>query len=260
MVPILRLGNKFQSCQGMKHQLILILVLLVNCQVFAQPKAMKHIIKRVNSPVQVDANWEKSVWKDIPTISLSHYMGEKPDHFPKVQAKMAYDDEFIYLIWKVDDQYVQAVADENQGPVFRDSCVEFFFTPDNLQGTEYFNLEMNCGGTMLFHHQDHKDRKATRIPVSEKDIGKMKVAHSLPRMIPDEIEEKTIWYLEYAIPFEILKQYYDLEAPESGSKWRANFYKCADGTSHPHWLTWSPVDFPSPNFHLPQFFGNLEFE
>lgn len=35
---------------------------------------------------------------------------------------------------------------------------------------------------------------------------------------------------------------------------------CADNTSHPHWLTWSPVDYPKPNFHLPQSFGFLEFE
>jgi len=42
--------------------------------------------------------------------------------------------------------------------------------------------------------------------------------------------------------------------------WRANFYKCADSTSHPHWLTWSPVDHPTPHFHLPAFFGTLEFE
>jgi hypothetical protein len=119
---------------------------------------------------------------------------------------------------------------------------------------------MNCGGTMLFHHQDHEDRSSTRIPISAEDIDKMKVAHSLPRLIPDEIEEKTTWYLEYAIPFEILNEYYKLEYPESGSVWHANFYKCADQTSHPHWLTWSPVDFPRPNFHLPQFFGELTFE
>ena len=88
----------------------------------------------------------------------------------------------------------------------------------------------------------------------------MKVAHSLPRLIPDEITEETTWYLEYAIPFDILKTYYNMEPPISGSTWRANFYKCADKTSHPHWLTWSPVDFPKPRFHLPEFFGSLLFE
>ncbi len=26
------------------------------------------------------------------------------------------------------------------------------------------------------------------------------------------------------------------------------------------WLTWAPVDYPEPKFHLPDFFGRLDFE
>ena len=216
------------------------------------------MVSRINSPMTIDANWDKPVWNDIEGIVLQNYMGEKPAHFPTVQAKLAYDDENIYIIWKVDDQYIRAVAEADQGPVFRDSCVEFFFIPDNLGGTEYFNLEMNCGGTMLFHHQDFN--KEGSVNISKDDIGQMKVAHSMPRLIKKEIQEETTWYLEYAIPFAILTNYYHLELPESGTVWRANLYKCADDTSQPHWLTWSKVDYPEPRFHLPEFFGTLVFE
>jgi len=216
------------------------------------------MVSRINSPMTIDANWDKPVWKDIETIVLKNYMGEKPAHFPTVHAKLAYDNENIYIIWKVDDQYIRAVAEEDQGPVFRDSCVEFFFIPDNLAGTEYFNLEMNCGGTMLFHHQDFN--KDGSVNISKDDISQMKVAHSMPRLIKKEIKEETTWYLEYAIPFSILTNYYNLEFPESGTVWRANLYKCADDTSQPHWLTWSKVDYPEPRFHMPEFFGTLVFE
>jgi hypothetical protein len=58
----------------------------------------------------------------------------------------------------------------------------------------------------------------------------------------------------------MLTNYSMIQQPKSGVRWKANFYKCADKTSHPHWLTWSPVDYPTPKFHLPQFFGTLEFE
>ena len=51
-----------------------------------------------------------------------------------------------------------------------------------------------------------------------------------------------------------------VDADWNKAPWRANFYKCADRTSHPHCLTWAPVDFPVPNFHLPRSFGVLEFE
>ncbi|MDD2936708.1 MAG: carbohydrate-binding family 9-like protein, partial [Proteiniphilum sp.] len=28
----------------------------------------------------------------------------------------------------------------------------------------------------------------------------------------------------------------------------------------PHFISWSPIDLPKPNFHVPQFFGLLELE
>ena len=37
-------------------------------------------------------------------------------------------------------------------------------------------------------------------------------------------------------------------SPSPRAVWRVNFYKCADDTSHPHWLTWSPVELPDPKF------------
>lgn len=215
---------------------------------------MKYKAKRIDKRIRPDAVWDKEPWTGIKALTLKNYMGDKPKHFPLTKAKVAYDDEAIYVIFRVEDQYVRAVVKENQGPVFRDSCVEFFFSPDGDRG--YFNLEMNCGGTMLFHHQI-KPRESVHI--DEELIEKVEVAHSLPKIVDPEIEEPVTWTVEYRIPFSILKKYADFITPEAGTVWRANFYKIADKTSHPHWLTWSPVQNPEPNFHLPQYFGEIEF-
>lgn len=51
-----------------------------------------------------------------------------------------------------------------------------------------------------------------------------------------------------------------IERPRPGVTWRANFCKCADDSSRPHWLTWSPVTDSEPAFHRPKYFGILEFE
>jgi len=39
---------------------------------------------------------------------------------------------------------------------------------------------------------------------------------------------------------------------------RANFYKCGNETSHPHWLSWMPL--AERNFHDPSSFGQLVFD
>lgn len=111
---------------------------------------------------------------------------------------------------------------------------------------------------MLFKQRDGMDQPFMNI--SGEDLKRIEVAHSLPERVTEEITDKITWYLEYTIPFAILNKYHSLEIPESGTIWRANFYKIADKTSHPHWITWSEVDHPKPNFHLPEFFGTLIFE
>ena len=41
---------------------------------------------------------------------------------------------------------------------------------------------------------------------------------------------------------------------------KGNFYKCGDMLSKPHFLSWNPIDTPSPDFHVPASFGLLTFE
>jgi len=214
-------------------------------------------VKKISEPIAVDGDWNKGPWAKIPPLDVKRYMGDKPDHQPKTQAKVLYDANAIYVMFRVEDRYVRAVA-EHQGNVCRDSCAEFFFTADTDTAKGYFNLEMNCGGTMLFHYQ--LEPRLNPTPIAQTDCDKITVYHSLPKTIDPEITEPIVWIVQYRLPFDILKNYAKIVRPEPGAVWRANFYKCADKTSHPHWLTWSKVDKPKPNFHVPESFGELSFE
>lgn len=222
-------------------------------------QAMTYQVKRAPQPMVIDGNWDKPAWKNAPIAELTCYMGDKPAHFPKTQARVMYDDEALYVIFRVEDQYVRAVAQKHDDRVCSDSCVEFFFIPGTDASKGYFNLEMNCGGTMLFHFQiiPRKDSVALR----NEDLERMQVAHSMPRNVDPEIAAPTTWTVEYRLPLSILPNYCnDIVKPGPGVRWRANFFKCADHTSHPHWLTWSRVDRPRPDFHVPEYFGTLQFE
>ncbi|MFH1980992.1 MAG: carbohydrate-binding family 9-like protein [Pseudomonadota bacterium] len=215
-------------------------------------------VTRLANPPKGDSNWDNPPWKDIASEQILNHMGKRPDHFPKAAVKIAYDDMAIWVMFRVEDRYVRAVAKAHQDSVCRDSCVEFFFTPGADVSRGYFNFEMNCGGTMLFHFQPLPGKG--RIEVPESELNKISSAHSLPRIVDPEITESVTWTVEYRIPTAMLEKYCPVTPPAPNVLWRANFYKCADETSHPHWLTWSPVDLPDPNFHVPQSFGILKFE
>lgn len=219
---------------------------------------MKYIVKKATTVPVIDSAWDKNFWKEVTALRLNNFMGKRPEHFPEVQTKLCYDKHYLYVIFHVKDRYVRAVERNLQGMVCKDSCVEFFFTPGTDISIGYFNFEINCGGTFLFHFQ--KSRGCEVRNIFPEHCSVIKVAHSLPKIVEPEITEPTTWTVEYALPFEILPYYAPVIMPESGVIWKANFYKCGDATSHPHWLTWSRVEHPVPNFHLPAFFGTLEFE
>jgi hypothetical protein len=215
-------------------------------------------VERLSGPVKIDGNWDKLPWINIKPLKINNHMGDKPDHKPLVQAKLAYDEDAIYVIFLVGDRYVRAVAADYQGNVYKDSCVEFFFTPGRDVKKGYFNLETNCGGTALFHFQKIPRKDAVSIP--KEVFEQIELAHSLPKIIDPEITDPVKWTMEYRIPFQILKDYYEITLPSSGETWLANLYKCGDDTSHPHWLTWAVIDKPNPDFHVPEYFGILEFQ
>jgi len=74
-------------------------------------------------------------------------------------------------------------------------------------------------------------------------------------------EEKTggfQWDLVIIIPASTLIHDKGLVLKERQAS--ANFYKCGDETSVPHFVTWNPVNSANPDFHKPDFFGKLRFE
>jgi len=217
-----------------------------------------YAVQRAAGPMTMDADWNKAAWRDVEPVTIADHMGDEPEHRPKTQAKLLYDDANIYVIFRVEDRYVRAIAREHHGRVWEDSCVEFFFTPGADRSAGYMNLEMNCGNTLLFgvHTPDNKNGS-----VAPADCDRIEVARTLPEKITEpEITEPTVWAVEYRLPLDIIAKHFKVEQPAPGVVWRANLYKCADETSHPHWLTWSVVDLPKPSFHQPDYFGVLVFK
>jgi hypothetical protein len=215
-------------------------------------------VLRLMQSMNIDADWNKPQWQQPDAVMIENYMGSTPKFRPIVQAKMMYDDENLYIIFSVRDRYVRCITKDINGPVWEDACVEFFFSPDTSFPEKYFNLEINCGGTPLMHYNIVPGEDITMLAVN--DIEMIEIAHSLPQIIDPEITEPVIWTIEYRIPLVLIEKYSKITRPKPGINWKANFYKIAENSSNPHYLTWSFVDNIEPDFHLPQFFGLLRFQ
>ena len=177
---------------------------------------------------------------------------ESSAHPPETRFYVLHDGAALYVQFRVKDAHVRSVQTEYQGPVYTDSCVEFFVQP--VKGKGYFNVEINAGGTLLLTYIEDP----TRVPggfarftrVESAWGSQVQIQSSLPRIV--EPERAAEWSLRYRIPFALFEHYTGVETEK---EWRGNVYKCGDNTSHPHWIAWSPVS--ALNFHLPECFGAI---
>ena len=245
----------------LKFSIFFILCLTVCLSAFSQKKpGMEAVyeVSRLRKPMPIDANWNKAQWKKANTLQITHYMGAVPPFKPGVEAKMMYDAENVYVIFRVQDRYVRSLVQEFNGNVSGDACVEFFFSPDSALPERYFNLEVNAGGTPLIFYVTKPWTGFNKLEAD--DIKQIEIAHSLPSKIDPEISEPVTWTLEYRVPLSMLRKFSNVTPPGPGTTWRANFYKTASQSSNPHWITWAYVDNPRPDFHIPRFFGTLKFK
>jgi len=210
--------------------------------------------------LELQKEWDSIVWQQAPALPIAAFRPESTGHRPQTEAKLLYSPAALHGFFRVRDRYVRCVHTQFQQPVYQDSCVEFFVQPKPDGG--YFNFEFNCGGTMLASYivdptrVEHGFKNFTRM--TGEQGSRVGIYHSLPEpVVEPEITADITWFIEFSLPFTLLEQYAGPLGEIQGQVWRANFYKCGDATSHPHWAAWSPVD--ELNFHLPRCFGKILF-
>jgi hypothetical protein len=167
---------------------------------------------------------------------------------PTVHFSIAYNGNTIFLKYYVTEKFIQAAAGKINGSVWEDSCVEFFV---GFGDEGYYNLEFNCIGTIFAAFGNERNG---REHLSEEVIRTIKY-HTV---IYNNNENDICWQLTLAIPLNVFSHHAPASLTEK--QCRANFYKCGDRLPQPHFLSWSNIEAPEPNFHLPNFFGVLVFQ
>jgi len=156
----------------------------------------------------------------------------------------------LYIRYQVSGNCLRAENSKDQEPVWQDSCVEFF---TKVPGDDhYFNFEFNCIGTSLAARRLSRSESEY---LSPEKMSKVLRYPSLPRRPFCEMEGMFTWEITVVIPFEVI----GVDADNIPEYITGNFYKCADATALPHYLSWSPIGTDKPDFHRPEYFGQLRF-
>ena len=197
---------------------------------------------------EISARMDKLERKEyIDTLNWKDY-GYKPD----VSFAIAYTGREVLLKYYISEKYFKAEKTRSNEMVCEDSCVEFFVSPadDGI----YYNFEFNGIGTCLLGTGTGRE-DSTR--VDPQIISKIRRKTSVGENPVGEQTGDISWTITLAIPFEVFFRH-DVKDLK-GKVFRANFYKCGDMLSAPHYVTWNPVGTKNPDYHRPEYFGLLKF-
>ena len=184
---------------------------------------------------------------------------------PTTALHLAHTGTMLFVRFDVEGRGLRAMHTRDLEHVNEDSCVEFFVT--NADRSRYFNFEFNCIGVCNASHRISKSEDVHRLTPDElHSILRYSSVNSAPQpqsthplSAPFDLRDGDYcWSLTVGIPLSLL----DITPTMLNQPviLCGNFYKCGDLTSEPHYLSWVPVTFERPNFHLPAFFGNLILE
>jgi len=212
------------------------------------------LVKKINEDFAGDFSSEQSVenlnsvLNDLQKHALEfHLWKNENDDTPKVCFSIAHNSHSIFLKFFVEENEIRANITKTNGAVWKDSCVEFFIS---FNESGYYNFEFNCIGTVLAAFGKNRNER-TFLP--EEVLKKIETQTKLTKG-----SNRFYWKMLIVIPIQTF--IHDSFQSLDGIIGKGNFYKCGDELSQSHYLVWSKIHSDKPDFHLPQFFGEIRFE
>lgn len=173
---------------------------------------------------------------------------EEAPYTPDCNGAVARSRTHLAVMYHVRGLDLRATVLEDNGHSWEDSCCEFFVA-DPCDGT-YYNFELTCIGSLL---SSKRTSRQDSTPMDPARLAEVIRFSTLERRRIEAEGGIFSWSVAMLIPFGLI----GLDPDHLPAAIRGNFYKCGDKTAHPHFLSWSPIRTPKPDFHRPEFFGEL---
>ncbi len=167
---------------------------------------------------------------------------------PEVYAQIAHDSEGFVIKFTVHEKNPKCIHKNHLEYVHLDSCIEWFvnFAPEKTD--KYFNFEINAAGAMNVGFRKNRDEYKLLTPEEINSFN-----------IKTEIFDD-YWTGEYKIPFAFIATKIDGYKFEENPKIKTNLYKCGDETEFEHYMSCFDIPLEKPDFHCPQYFGEMCIE
>lgn len=199
---------------------------------------------------------DEKTWLNVRPAPIANYLWEKDTvapYRPETHAQLCLTQDALHGRFVCYEQSpVIRYLGANE-PVYLDSCVEFFLQPMPETDRRYLNFEFNAAGTLLLGlgvDRNNRDQSYGLEPERFSIVAERGLADEAGRIY---------WTLSFRIPLDWLAEVFPGFSATPGHVFKGNFYKCGSETPVAHYVSWSPVGVPTPDFHLSEYFGTLTF-
>lgn len=191
-------------------------------------------------------------WSETECGKINVFNWEKfTGYDPQAEFQMIHDDKNIYIRLTAHNDYIVSKCKNINDMVCGDSCMEAFFTIPSKPDT-YFNFEFNSAGVMFLGCGKSRSGRTTVDPeIIKKYVTVMAEADKIPQ------NQRGKWQVTAIINKELFPVLVGEEF--TPGKARGSFYKCGDRVI-PHFIAWNKIGTDHPDFHTPEYFGDIIFE
>jgi len=187
-------------------------------------------------------------WEKAQEIAVENYWsGEKANFGRYAKAKLLWSDSAFYVRFEANQIEPLVVSktpnlkSKTEGLWDRDVC-EIFVAPNPKESNKYFEFEIAPNGEWidLKIHRMSDERKADlNYQSGMESAAKIEIGKVLMAM---KIEWKAFG-----------------KTPKVKDIWKGNLFRCVGSGETRGYLAWSPTKTETPNFHVPEAFGEFEF-
>lgn len=205
---------------------------------------------RVTSKLRIDGQLNEKAWREATAISpfLNNHDGSSSKI--KTEARILYDERFIYFAFRAADQNIWATMRRRDQHLWLEEVVEVFLQA-STSTPNYIELEVNPLGTMLdIYLLDKRKPLHYESWNSEKLLWAVRVDGTVDGKGGDRE-----WTCEIALPFEDVVTAPRVP-PQAGDRWLMNLFR-VERKPEVAELAWSPT--LEDDFHVLPKFGELIF-
>jgi hypothetical protein len=217
-------------------------------------KTLKRLEVKALPAIGKDDDYAKHVDSCLTNIEKQYITNQSwPQYETDAEASfmIMHDRQNLILKFEVSERELNAAVRHSNEEIHKDNCVELFIMFDD---EHYYNLEFNCLGSAKIGYGKDKHQ---RTMLYDHIIKQIEVRTTL-KYSSHSAGHRLFWDLVLTIPKSTFV--YSTIPTFEGLICKANFQKCGDNLSVPHFLTWNKIDTDAPDFHQPKFFGELIFE